>query len=282
MTAAIPRVVACMPTWNATTFIEPVLASVAAQTYPNLQLLISVDVSSDATAAMCERFAAERPNVRVIRQSARLGWLRNANATLREARGEYAFFAFHDDPLEPTYVTKLVAALEARPDAVLAFSDIVTHEGVCRYTALDDTSRFERCRRIFHALDAWWVPNRGLMRMSAVRKLEGMRMHFAGEYSADRPWLLRLAGLGPFAHVHEPLLFKDFRERSLSSTWRRHLWNRLGLQLACLGALHEARLPLTQELYLNVEALLYGLGLRSVPDWLKRIPRKLRARLAEQ
>jgi glycosyltransferase involved in cell wall biosynthesis len=275
-----PRVVACMPAWNATTFIEPVLASIAAQTYPNLQLLISVDASTDGTAELCERFAAQHANVRVIRQPARLGWIGNANVTLREADGDYAFFAFHDDPLEPAYVATLVAALEARPDAVLAFSDFFTRDGICRYNVLDDAATaFERCRRIFHALDTWWAPNRGLMRMAAVKKLGGMRRHLAGEYSADWPWLIRLAGLGPFVHVHEALLFKNYRERSLSSTWRTQPWNRLGVHLACVRALHEAHLPLAQELYLNLEAILYGLCVGSAPDWLKHIPRMLRARL---
>jgi glycosyltransferase involved in cell wall biosynthesis len=270
-----------MPAWNASAFIEPVLASLAAQDYPNLEVLISVDQSPDATADVCERFAADHPNVRVIRQPARLGWLANANFTLREARGTYAFFAFHDDPLQPAYVTKLVAALEAHPDAILAFSDLLTSDGICRYTTLDDARTvFERCRRVFHAFDAWWVPNRGLMRLSAVQTLGGMRRHLGGEYCADWPWLLRLAGRGRFVRVDEPLLFKNFRERSLSQTWRSHPWNRLGVQLACMAALHEAGLAPLQELYLNLEALLYGLGLRRAPGWLKRIPRRLRARLA--
>jgi glycosyltransferase involved in cell wall biosynthesis len=274
----MPRVVACMPAWQATSFIGPVLESVAAQTYPNIELLISVDACSDGTAEMCERFAETHPNVRVIRQTVRLGWIGNANFTLGAAQGDYAFFAFHDDPLEPTYVEKLVAALEANPQAVVAFSDFFTRNGLRTYDVLDGVpSKYERCRRIFHAYGAWWSPNRGLMRMGAVKKLGGMRHHLAGEYAADWPWLLRLAALGEFVHVPEPLLFKDLHERSLSKAWRSHLWNRFAVQLECIQALHEARLPLAQELYINVEALLFAIGLRSCPGWLKEIPRRVRA-----
>jgi glycosyltransferase involved in cell wall biosynthesis len=269
-----------MPAWQAADFIGPVLDSVAAQTYPNLELLISVDLCSDPTAEMCERFAATHPNVRVIRQPVRLGWVGNANFTLREAQGDYAFFAFHDDPLYPTYVEKLVAALEAAPQAVIAFSNFYTRSGLCAYDVLDGVrSKFERCRRMYRAYGAWWSPNRGLMRMWAVRELGGMRRHLAGEYSADWPWLLRLAALGEFVHVPEPLLFKDVRERSLSMAWRSNLWDRLAVQIECVRALHEARLPFAQELYINAEALLFAVGVRSWPGWFKDIPRRVRARI---
>jgi glycosyltransferase involved in cell wall biosynthesis len=52
------RVVACMPAWNAATFIEPVLESLAAQTYQDLQIVISVDACNDGTAELCEAFAS--------------------------------------------------------------------------------------------------------------------------------------------------------------------------------------------------------------------------------
>src|ERR1700678_315944 len=125
-----PRVVACLPAWQAADFIGPVLESLASQTYPNVEVLISVDLCSDDTAEICDRFAMAHPNARVIRQPERLGWIANTNALLRAADGDYVFFAFHDDPLEPTYVARLVEVLERNADAVLAFSDFYTHAGI--------------------------------------------------------------------------------------------------------------------------------------------------------
>jgi hypothetical protein len=45
--SALPKAVALMPAWNAESFILPVLESLAAQTYPNLHILISEDASTD-------------------------------------------------------------------------------------------------------------------------------------------------------------------------------------------------------------------------------------------
>lgn len=276
------RVVALMPAWSASEFIGPVLESLAAQTYPNLDVLISVDLCSDGTAEICERYAQTHPNVRVIRQPVRLGWIGNVNYLLRSAQGDYAFFAFHDDPLTPTYVAKLVRALEQHPQAILAFSDFFTTDGTRPYDVLDGvTERFERCRRVFHAYGAWWAPNRGLMRMSVLTSLGRMHRHWAGEYSADWPWLLRLAALGEFVHVREPLLHKMLREKSLSNTWQKNLWEHFAVRVACARVVHAARFTPAQELYLYAESLLIALGVRC-PSWLRRARGRLHQRLSKR
>lgn len=273
------RVVACLPAWNSMQYIGPVLDSLAQQTYADLEILIAVDLCDDGTAEYCARFAERHANVRLIRHARRLGWLANANALLREARGEFAFFAFHDDPLQPGYVARLVEALEKHPQAVLAFSDLATSDGPCTYDVLDGASqRFERCRRIFHEFGAWWVPNRGLMRMRAVKELGGMRRSLAGEYSADLPWLLRLATLGTFVRVPETLLFKDFRRASLSASWRDDRWNRTALKLACIGVIRRARFTPLQELYLYVEMLGIAVGLKRWKS-IRTLQRCIHARL---
>jgi glycosyl transferase family 2 len=85
--ASRPKVVACVPAWNAATFIGPVLDSIAAQTYANLDVLISVDACADGTAELCEAFAATHPNVAVIRQPSHLGWVGNCTALIGAVEG---------------------------------------------------------------------------------------------------------------------------------------------------------------------------------------------------
>ena len=257
---ARPRVVACMPAWNAAAFIDPVLRSLAAQTYAHLHVLISVDACSDGTAERCASFAAAHPHVTVMRQPVRLGWIGNVNALLAAADGDYLFFAFHDDPLEPDYVARLVAALERRSDAVLAFSDVASNLGPFRYDELDGVDDvFERARRIMLQRGPWWVPNRGLMRAGAVKRLGGMRRHAAGEFAADLPWLLRLALLGPFVRVPEALITKDFRDGGLSASWRHDPRRRLAVAWACVQAVREARIPLSRQLRLFTATGLFAL-----------------------
>ncbi len=99
-----PRVTALVPTYNGAAFIRRTLDSLAAQTWPDLEILVGDDRSTDATLEVVRRFAEEHPNTRIVDREANLGWLRNSNDLMERATGELQFFAFHDDVVAPTYV----------------------------------------------------------------------------------------------------------------------------------------------------------------------------------
>jgi glycosyltransferase involved in cell wall biosynthesis len=225
MTGMPPRVVALVPTWRAAGFIDRTLDTLAAQTCPNLEILISDDESPDDTAARCEARAARDPRFRVVRQPRNLGWTGNVNALLAAARGDYFVFAFQDDWPEPAYLERCVALLESDASAVMAFSDIVLigQDGTREektYAALDDAgTRLERARRIASQLGSWYIPNRGVFRASAARAIGGLRRHRRGEFSADWPWLLHMSLLGGFRRIPERLVTKIYQPRSLSRSW---------------------------------------------------------------
>jgi glycosyltransferase involved in cell wall biosynthesis len=243
--ACLPRVAALMPACNAAAFIDGTLASLRAQTYPALEVVISDDASTDATAAICDAVARSDPRFRVIRQATRRGWIGNTNALLRAADAPLCFFAFHDDPLRPDCVARLVAALQHNERAVLAFSDIQVGEHVYAYEELDGIGeRVERGRRMLGKAGRWWIPNRGLFRSDAAREVGGVRRHLAGEYSADWTWLVHLALLGEFVRVPQPLVRKVYREGSVSNRWKATAWQGAALALSCAGTL--ARAPLTR------------------------------------
>ena len=225
-----------MPTYNASAFIEPVLCSLAQQTYPNLHVLIADDASTDDTVAHCRRFAQRHPHVTLHEHAENRGWIGNTNWLLSNGHGEYLFFAFHDDPLQPSYVERLVDALEGAPDAVLAFSDITvetpggTRTVVAHFDALDGlTDPRDRCRAMRTMDGFWWIPNRGLFRRSAALRVGGLRHNLAGEFSADWPWLIHLALLGPFVRVPEALLHKRLRREGDSLSWSRTARTRMAV-----------------------------------------------------
>ena len=269
----LPRAVALTPAWNAEAFIAPVLESLAAQTYPDFRILISDDASTDRTAEICASFAATHPDVRLIRQPRNLGWIGNVNALLRAAEGDYFFFAFHDDLPKPDYVARLAAALDANPDAVLAFSDMIRRVGTAAPTPDDTkvyldlegvTDRVERGLRVARRDGtppsyAVTLANRGLFRASAARQVGGLRRHFAGEYAADWLWLMRLALLGEFVRVPGALIEKTYRPASLSAQWRRSPWQRLGALVGCMGEVRRAGLPAAEELAVQRELVVAAL-----------------------
>ncbi len=277
MTRPFPLVVACVPTWNAESFLEPTLESIAAQTYPNLKILISNDASSDRTLEICERFATRDSRFHVMDQPQRLGWVGNVNALLRAARGDYFLFAFHDDLLKPTYVEKLVEKLEEKPEAILAFSDIelvqLSGDGeILQHTALEGvTQRGDRAARVILQQGQWWIPHRGVFRAIAAEKIGGLKRHLAGEFSADWPWLLHLSLLGQFVRVPEVLCCKVYKKSSLSRSWDFSARAWIAVALSCANEIRLSGLPFAEAVPL------YGLLLRSC---LHRYWKRWRSRLA--
>ena len=212
--AEAPLVTAVLPTYNGADFIQRTLDSLAAQTWPNLEILIGDDRSTDDTLLIVEEFAAAHPNTRVLERTENLGWLRNTNDLMANAKGEFMFFAFHDDVVAPTYVEKLVRALQDNPRAVLSFSDMQLYEVDGRSTFQSFTrlegkrSALGRGLMMVRRPGTWWVPNRGLFRADAYRRVDGIHPNDQGEYSADWTWLLHLSLIGEFVRVPEVLCEK--------------------------------------------------------------------------
>lgn len=274
-----PRVTALLPSWNAAAFIQPTLDCLAAQTWPELEILIGDDRSTDATPEIIRAFAASQSNVRILERPANMGWLRNANDLMANASGELMFFAFHDDVVDPTYVETLVAAMRDRPAAIMAFSDMDVREldgTVTRwgFDALDGvTGAVRRGKVMARRGDGWWVPNRGLFRAEAFRRIDGIRPNACGEFSADWTWLFHMAILGDFVRVPEVLVHKVYQTGSLSKRWTHSPEQQTALWRAGLTELGLSPLSRPQKAYLAAYL-----------TWHHRVPisRSLRRRLRQR
>ena len=247
---------ALVPAWNAESFIERTLESLARQTYPNLRVLISDDASTDATADICQDFVDNDARFALLRQPENLGWVGNTNALLQAADADFLLFAFHDDVLLPAYISRCVAALEANPNAVVAHSDMITYfqngeSEIGAYTRLAGvTSRVERAKWVLWRPDHWWAPNRGVCRSEAAARIGGLKRHLAGEFSADWPWLVHMALLGESLRVPEVLVEKYYQRSSLSRTWNHSPRHQLAAALSCAREIHHARLSAKESLRL--------------------------------
>ncbi len=92
-----PLVTIGISTYNrANGYLRSALESALAQTYSNLEIVVSDNGSSDATADLLASY--DDPRLRVVRQPTNIGANGNFNACLREAKGEW-FLLLHDDDL---------------------------------------------------------------------------------------------------------------------------------------------------------------------------------------
>lgn len=112
---ADPLVTVVIPAWNAQRTIEETLQSVAAQTYPNLEILIVDDGSTDATANIAADFCEHEPRARLI--STENGGVAAArNHAIAEASGDWIAPIDADDLWHPTKIEKQVAAALSAPE----------------------------------------------------------------------------------------------------------------------------------------------------------------------
>jgi glycosyltransferase involved in cell wall biosynthesis len=102
---------------NYARFLPEAIESALRQDYPNLEVIVIDDGSTDDSLEVASRYG-ER--VDVLTQPNQ-GLARTCNRGAREARGEYFVFLSADDRLEPSYVSELFGALRQTPDASFAY-----------------------------------------------------------------------------------------------------------------------------------------------------------------
>lgn len=107
----------CIPTFNGSDFISETLESCKNQDYPNVELIISDDRSSDNTLELVKNITLDFP-IRVYSHEPK-GIGSNWNNCVRYARGEYIKFLFQDDLLEPSCISELVNLIESEPNVAM-------------------------------------------------------------------------------------------------------------------------------------------------------------------
>lgn len=112
----VPSFSLVVPTFNGGRFLRACLASILAQTYPDFNVLILDDGSTDGSTAWIESLGD--PRVTVLR-SGRIGIVANWNRALELPKNEFMAFIGQDDCLDPGYLQTMAALVESQPDAGL-------------------------------------------------------------------------------------------------------------------------------------------------------------------
>lgn len=117
-----------IPVYNVLPYLEQCVESVLRQTYPELEVLLVDDGSTDGSGQLCDQCAGKDARVRVIHQRNQgLGAARNTG--IRQANGELLLFVDSDDWIYPTMVEELYQILTVyQAQMAICDAEVVTED----------------------------------------------------------------------------------------------------------------------------------------------------------
>ncbi len=134
--ADTPRPVSVLiPTWNGKDLLRSCLDSLAHQTFPDFEVIVAENGSTDGTADM---LAQEFAWVRVVALERNLGFARGVYAAYDAARGDLIVLLNNDTEAAPTWLAELVAAADAHPSAASFACKILLHQDRARLHSAGD------------------------------------------------------------------------------------------------------------------------------------------------
>lgn len=235
-----PVVSIVVPTYNQAEYLPSCLDSIMNQSYPNIEVIIANDASTDNTREVFEdymgglggkaeivtdyidnevvreamlRYSDSNVSIVYLENNKNLGVSGNYNRGFSEAKGRYVKFMPSDDMLLPNHVETLMKALEDGFD--FAYSDFVLVDDMLRTELMYTLPEYD-----FKTCLARWYrlgPSH-LFRKSLFEKNGG----FSGEYKLanDYDLFLRFAMSGAkFVRVPAILYYKRSHKKRRVGQW---------------------------------------------------------------
>lgn len=126
-TRELPLVSIVLLSFNRPALLSVSVASVLAQTYPNIEVFV-VDNRSPASEQIAELMRAER-RITFLANDENRGFTGGMNQGFALARGKYVHFTEDDIEMDPACIERLVDHLESNPEVALASGFMLNPDG---------------------------------------------------------------------------------------------------------------------------------------------------------
>ena len=126
-----------VPIYNSEAFLEKCLNSIVSQTYPNIEIILVNDCSTDNSGLICKDYQAKHNNIVYIEMDSNRGVSHARNEGLKSAKGSLIGFVDSDDWIEKDMYESLFETLIAHNvPMVSANFKLVRHatQGGCELT----------------------------------------------------------------------------------------------------------------------------------------------------
>lgn len=226
------RATVIIPSYNHARYVADAIGSVQAQTYPDVELVVIDDASTDDSVAVIERLRQKHPFALLINDTNQ-----GLNTSLRRAftaaTGEYVSVLASDDMVLPDKIARQVDALtRENKDVVYATGHVLHADGREELVVLDHVAReLADGALLEHAYtDDTGLPllQSALFRRTAYAALEPLR----DRYRLD-DWIILIAALERFrvGFLNEPLFVYRQHDSNTHQDYERTLGMRMEVAL---------------------------------------------------
>lgn len=123
--AKFPKVSVFIVTYQQKDFIDEAISSALNQEYPNLEIIIGDDGSTDGTQDVLKEYASKYPAlIKLVLSSENTGITKNCNRVLKACTGDYIAFLPGDDIWLPDKITTQVNFMEAHPECAISYHNV--------------------------------------------------------------------------------------------------------------------------------------------------------------
>lgn len=122
----MPEISVIMSVYNGEAYLEEAIESIRNQTFPNWELVVINDCSTDATGEMLAAFAAKDERIRVHTNAVNLKLPASLNKAISLCRGKYIARMDADDISLPDRLEKQYRFMEANKDVMLSSCRFLT------------------------------------------------------------------------------------------------------------------------------------------------------------
>jgi GT2 family glycosyltransferase len=119
---ALPRASVIIVNYNGFDYLEDCLSSVLDQSYPDFEIVLVENASTDGSADIAEYYVDQ---LTLVKAGENLGFAGGNNLGIQHATGNYLAFLNPDTVVEPNWLFELVTTLESNPQAGLATARIL-------------------------------------------------------------------------------------------------------------------------------------------------------------
>jgi glycosyltransferase involved in cell wall biosynthesis len=198
-----PAVTVHVPCHDYGRYLGDALDSLQAQTCTDWEAIVIDDASTDGTRKVMRHYRDD-PRFHLVHHDENLGHLATYNEGLQRARAPYFVILSADDRFHPRFLERAHDVLEARPDAMLAFTDaeIIDEHGEVlglAATTLDPDTDWVRDVSLELMLRPFVPGGAVVAHTRSLRALGGFDQ--ALPHTTDTFLWRRLAFRGPIAHL---------------------------------------------------------------------------------